>query len=90
MSPQQFKAAGLGPANDAIVLKAARQSKPVSALAVDEYNLSTSLPKGYVREGERFVFKASRNARSERTKTELAETICHPAARSPSKMRMSA
>ena len=90
MSPQQFKAAGLGPANDAIVLKAARRSKPVSALAVDEYNLSTSLPKGYVREGDRFVFKASRSARSERTKTELAETICHPAARSPAKMRMSA
>jgi hypothetical protein len=90
MSPQQFKAAGLGPANDAIVLKAARQSKPVSALAVDEYNLSTSLPKGYVREGDRFVFKASRSALSERTKTELAETICHPAVRSPAKMRMSA
>lgn len=59
MSPQQFKAAGLGPANDAIVLKAARQRKPVSALAVDEYNLKSSLPKGYTREGDRFVFKKS-------------------------------
>jgi N12 class adenine-specific DNA methylase len=90
MTPRQFKAAGLGPANDAIVLKAARQRKPVSALAVDEYNLSSSLPKGYVREGERFVFKPSRSSRSERTALALSETASYPTTQKPAKMRMSA
>ena len=90
MSPAQFKEAGLGPANDAIILKAAHQHKPVSALAVDEYNLKSSLPKGYIRDGDRFVFKPARSARSERTKVELAETISHPAVRGSAKMRMSA
>jgi len=66
MTPGQFKAAGLGPANDAIVLKAARRRQPVSALAVDEYNLQHSLPRGYVREGDRFVFKMPSVPHSER------------------------
>ena len=68
MTPRQFKAAGLGPANDATILKAVRQHKPVSALAVDEYNLKHSLPKGYECEGDRFVFKAPDSTPSKRTK----------------------
>ena len=71
LSPAQFKAAGLGPANDVLVLQATRQRKPVSALAVDEYNLQSSLPKGYVREGDRFIFKPARSlqpARARRSK----------------------
>lgn len=90
MTPRQFKAAGLGSANDAIVLKAAHQGKPVSAQVVDEYNLKSSLPKGYVREGDQFVLMPARSARSERSKLALAEPIFHPAAPSPAKLRMSA
>jgi len=90
MTPGQFKAAGLGPANDALILKAARHRKPVSALAVDEYNLKSSLPKGYVREGARFVFKPSRGTRTERAKVAPAETICPPAVPGPARIRMSA
>lgn len=75
MTPRQFKSAGLGPANDTAVLRAARQHKPVSALAVDEYNLTSSLPKGYVREGDRFVFKAP----AERTKPGRAQVAKPPA-----------
>jgi hypothetical protein len=66
MTPKQFKAAGLGPANDAIVLKAARLRKQVSAQAVDEYNLRASLPRGYVREGDRFVFRIQSATHRER------------------------
>jgi N12 class adenine-specific DNA methylase len=77
MTPGEFKAAGLGPANDAIVLKAARHRKPVSALAVDEYNLKHSLPRGYVREGDRFVFKIQSVPHSERAI--LAPALMTPA-----------
>jgi N12 class adenine-specific DNA methylase len=57
MTPKEYKAAGLGQANDVEVLRAARKRKPVSAIVVDEYNLKHALPKGYTREGDRFVFK---------------------------------
>jgi N12 class adenine-specific DNA methylase len=55
MTPKEYRAAGLGPANDAIVLGALRAGKPVSALAVDEYNLKHALPRGYWRDGDEFV-----------------------------------
>ncbi|MBL9186676.1 MAG: hypothetical protein JNK23_04310 [Opitutaceae bacterium] len=55
MSPKEYRAAGLGPANDALVLEALRARKPVSALAVDEYNLKHAVPRGYRREGDVFV-----------------------------------
>ena len=55
MSPSEFREAGLGTANDAVILSALRDCKPVSALAVDEYNLKHALPKGYRREGEFFL-----------------------------------
>jgi N12 class adenine-specific DNA methylase len=80
MTPDQFRAAGLGPANDVIVLKAARQRKPVSALAVDEYNLKASLPKGYVRDGDRFVFKLQPVTPSQQAKAAKALAPTKPAA----------
>jgi len=52
MTPAQYKAAGLGPANDAEVLKAARKGQPVNAEAVDTYRLKDSLPQGYRRQGD--------------------------------------
>lgn len=55
MSPKEYRAAGLGPANDAVVLDALRARKPVSALAVDEYNLKHAVPRGYRRDGDVFV-----------------------------------
>jgi len=41
---------------------AARKRKPVSAIVVDEYNLKHALPKGYTREGDRFVFRPASSA----------------------------
>ena len=55
MSPKEFREAGLGTANDVAVLSALRERKPVSALAVDEYNLKHALPRGYRRDGEFFI-----------------------------------
>ncbi len=55
MTPKEYRAAGLGPANDVAVLRALREGKPVSSLAVDEYNLRHALPSGYIRDGDRFV-----------------------------------
>ena len=55
MTPKEYRAAGLGPANDAVVLQALRAGKPVSALAVDEYNLKHALPRGYRRDGDVFA-----------------------------------
>ena len=63
MTPKEYRAAGLGPANDAVVLGALRAGKPVSALAVDEYNLNHALPRGYIRDGDRFV-AAAKDGRS--------------------------
>jgi hypothetical protein len=57
MTPREFRSAGLGPANDTHVLEALRARRPVSAAAVDEYNLKHALPAGYVRDEERFVFR---------------------------------
>lgn len=89
MTPKQFKAAGLGPANDAIVLAAARQHKPVSAASVDEYNLKHSLPKGYVRQGDCFVFKMPPGTPSRQaTETKaLVPTQCVPALLTPAEAR---
>jgi len=70
MTPKEYKAAGLGRANDVEVLRAARKRQPVSAIAVDEYNLKYSLPKGYTREGDRFVFKANAVAAGSEAKPE--------------------
>ncbi|KAB2911755.1 MAG: hypothetical protein F9K30_21520 [Dechloromonas sp.] len=78
MTPQQFRAAGLGPANDAIVLQAARQHKPVSAMAVDDYLLKYSLPRGYERDGDRFVFKGSTVAPLEKAKASKGRAATKP------------
>ena len=55
MSPSEFRETGLGTANDEVILSALRDCKPVSALAVDEYNLKHALPRGYRRDGDVFL-----------------------------------
>jgi len=67
MTPGQYKASGLGPANDVEVLKAAKRGERVNALAVAEYNLKDSLPVGFTKEGDFYVPPPGENDR----KTEL-------------------
>ena len=55
MTPDEYRAAGLGNANDVEVMQALRAGKAVNARAVDEQGLKDHIPKGYQREGDMLV-----------------------------------
>jgi hypothetical protein len=55
MTPNEYKTAGLGNANDVEVLGALREGKAVNARAVDDQGLKHRLPEGYTRVGDMFV-----------------------------------